>query len=122
MDKLTLTKLIAEADQIKGKARAKQDMFIKSLGGTVTIQEPERSVCLDAMDMGAAGDDYLVLECVIEPNLKDAGLMQAFGCTTPLEVVTAIFKPGETAQIAKAAVDMAGYGADSVQAVENLKN
>ncbi len=122
MEKVTLTKLIAEANRIKSKARDTKEMYIKSLDGTITIQEPERSLCLDALDMGQTGDDYLVMECVTDPNLKDSGLIQAFGCSTPLEVVSTIFKPGEIAQIAKEAVELAGYGESSVRAVEDLKN
>ncbi|NLW92369.1 MAG: phage portal protein [Syntrophomonadaceae bacterium] len=121
-EKVTLAKLIAEADQRKGTARAVQELYIKSLDGTITIQKPDRALCLEALDMGAPGDPYLVMECVIDPDLKAGDLQKAYGCTTPLEVVDSVFEPGEVAQIAKAAVMFAGYGEDSVQLVEDLKN
>jgi hypothetical protein len=123
MEKVTLSKLIAEAENIKKKsaARATKDLYVKSLDGTIVIQEPDRSLCLDAMDMGAEGDDYLVMESVIEPNLKDRDLLQTYGCATPLELIALLFKPGERSKIAIEAVGLAGYG-DSVSAVEDLKN
>lgn len=122
MKKVTITKLIAEADKLKNKRKETKELYVKSLGGTILIEEPKQSLCLDALDMGPGGDEYLVMECVIEPNLKDKGLMQAYGCKTPLEVIPVLFKPGEIATISKEIVALAGYGGDSVQALDDLKN
>lgn len=121
--KITLSKLIAEADQKKAKDNETKELYVKSLDGTITIRKPDRSLCLDALDMGAQeGDPYVVLECVIEPNLKDAELAKAYECVTPLEVVDVVFEPGEVSLIAQEAVKMAGYGSNSVKAVDDLKN
>jgi hypothetical protein len=121
MDRVKLSDLIAKAEEKKAHRKERKDIYVKSLGGLITIEKPDRALCLDVLDMGKDGDSYLVYECVVDPNLKDPALIQAYGCVQPIEVVEKIFEPGEIAQIAKIAVELAGYG-DSVKLVDDLKN
>ncbi|QNB48210.1 hypothetical protein BR63_19205 [Thermanaerosceptrum fracticalcis] len=119
--KLTIKDLIAKKEAIKDQSKILQ-LYVKSLDGLITIQKPSRQLCLDAIEMGnAEGDAYLVYNSVVEPNLKDKELQDAFGCVSPLDIVEAIFEPGEIVSIAKECLVFAGYG-DNVKLVDEIKN
>jgi len=122
MDKVKLSDLIARADKKKGQPRERKELFIKSLDGIITVEKPDRALCLEAQDMGTEGNCYLVYECVAEPKLKDSSLQAAYGCIQPLDIVDQIFEPGEIAQLSIELVRMAGYDEGSVRMVEDLKN
>lgn len=120
--KLSLSDLIANAEKIKSKKAEKKDLYIKSLDATITIEKPERSTVLDSYELGEEGSNaYLVYECVVEPNLKDAKLQETFGAKG-YEILDKIFDPGEVDSIAKEIVSFAGYGNNSVQVVNEIKN
>lgn len=118
---LTVKELIARKQQLANKGAKKQTLYIKSLDANITIQQQSREVYLDAMDMGAAGDSYVVYNAVIEPKLKDKELQEAYGCTEPMDIVFKIFEPGEIPQIAMVCAELAGFG-NSVKVVEEIKN
>ncbi len=120
--KLTLQELIAKKEQIQDtKTNKTKDLYISSLDGSITIQKPDKQLCLDALEMDQQGDTYLVYHCVVQPNVKDKKLLQAFGCTEPIEIVEKLFEIGEISAIAKECITLAGYG-DSVTVVEDIKN
>lgn len=121
-DKIKLTDLIAQADKKKAQGKKRADIYVKSLEGLITIEQPDRALCLDALDKDEKGDDYLVYECVIEPSLKDKALQDAYGCIEPLDIVEKIFDPGEISLIAVEIIGLAGYGSGSIQVVDDLKN
>ena len=54
----------------------------------------------------------------IESVLKAKEVQEAFGCAEPIDVVEAIFKPGEIPQIAIECMKLAGY-MGGVEAVKN---
>lgn len=120
--KVTIKDLIARKETIKERVNKTVQLHIKSLDGLITIQKPSRQLVLDALDMGKeSGDSYMAYNTVIEPNLKDKELQEAYGCVAPMEIVDKIFEPGEVAQIAQECVILAGYG-DSVKLVDEVKN
>lgn len=122
--KITLKELIAKREQMLAAKQTpkRQELFVKSLEGVITVQAPERAVILEAQEMGAeASDAYLVYQCVTEPNLKDSELHRAFGCVEPLEIVDCIFSAGEVVSIAKQCLELGGY-MDGVTVAESLKN
>lgn len=128
MAKVTIASLMEQKDKLKNKKAKQQTLFIASLGGEIIIQEPDRSVALEAMAMTHdeqkqdMADPYLVYHCVVEPNLKDATLQKEFGCTEPMDIVDMIFQPGEVASIGGFALKLAGY-ATGVRAVDQeIKN
>lgn len=101
------------------KAPEKKELYVKSLNGTIVIERPSLSLCTDAAKMeGEAADAYMVYQCVKEPNLKSDELREAFGVSDPLDVVQAIFLPGEISGIAAECIVLAGYGS-SVRAIKN---
>ena len=118
--KLTLQELMKRKEQklAAKKTKATQDLYIKSIDATITIEEPEAALCRDANDMEAGeGDKYMCYECIKEPNLKDKELQEAFGCSSPMDIVEVIFKPGVIPQIAIECMKLAGYvgGVDAVK-------
>jgi Phage XkdN-like protein. len=122
MDKVKLSDLIAQAEKKKTQSKQRKQLYIKSLDGVITVQHPDRALCLEVQDMGSDGNAYLIYECVIEPNLKDSALQNAYGCIKPLDIVDAIFEPGEIALLSNEIIKMAGYDESAVKVVEDLKN
>ena len=123
--KLTLKEIIARKEQIINERKSKKtaDLYIKSLDGTITIQQLERSVIAEASEMqDTKGDVFAVYQAVIEPPLKSQELRDAFGCVEPIEIVEKLFAPGEISGIAKEVLNLSGYTDDSVSVVDGLKN
>ena len=119
--KLTLAELLRRKEQMleSKKVKKTQDLYIKSIDATITIEEPTGALCRDANDMEAGeGDKYLCYECIIEPNLKSKEVQDAFDCAVPMDVVDIIFAPGEIPQIAIGCMKLAGY----MGGVEVIKN
>ena len=119
--KLTLAELLRRKEQMleSKKTKKTQDLYVKSIDATITIEEPTGSLCRDANDMEAGeGDKYLCYECIIEPNLKSKEVQDAFDCAVPMDVVDIIFAPGEIPQIAIECMKLAGY-MGGVEAVKN---
>lgn len=122
--KLTLKDLIARKEQMleAKKTPKRQDLFVKSLDGVITIEEPTRALVIEAQEMGSdSSDAYMVYQCVVEPNLKDTELHKEFGCVEPLEIVDKLFAAGEVVSISKQCLELGGY-VDGVTVADTLKN
>lgn len=120
--KITLKDLIARKEQMLESKRQEKtaELYVKSLGGTITITSPTAALARDAQGM-ENGDDYMVYSCVVEPCLKSKELQAEFGCVEPLEIVQKVFDAGEIPQIALECLKLAGY-LDSVKQVSEIKN
>ena len=120
--KITLQELIRRKEQMLEVKRIPKtaNLYIKSLGGTITIESPTAALAKDAQEMDN-GDAYMVYSCVTEPCLKSRELQEAFGCIDPMEIVDKIFDPGEIPQIAIECLKLAGY-IDGVKVVDDIKN
>ena len=120
--KITLQELIRRKEQmLESKKQPKTaTLFVKSLGGTITIESPTAALAKDAQEMDN-GDAYMVYSCVTEPCLKSKELQTEFGCVDPMEIVDLIFEPGEIPQIAIECLKLAGY-VDGVKVVDDIKN
>ena len=122
--KITLKDLIARKEQmLEAKRTPKRlDLFVKSLDGVITIEEPSRAIVIEAQEMGTdASDAYLIYQCVVEPNLKDTELHKEFGCVEPLEIIDKIFSAGEVVKISQQCLELGGY-VDGVSVADTLKN
>ena len=120
--KLTVGDLIANSDKIKARKNETKELYVKSLDATITVMKPSRATILDSHDLGnEEGNDFLVYECVVEPNLKDPALQEAYS-VTGYGILESIFDLGEVDNIAKEIIVFAGYGADRVSVVETTKN
>ena len=120
MAKVQLKDLIEKKEQLKNKTPKRAEIFVKSLNGTVTIEAPSVALAKDAQGMDD-GDDFIVYNCVVDPNLKDKKLQEEFGTALPLEIVQAIFEPGEIPQVAIECLKLSGY-IEGVKVVDTLKN
>ena len=110
--KITLQELVRRKEQmLEAKKKKKtQELYVASLDGTITIEEPSAALARDAQEMDAGeGDVYMTYECVIDPPLKSKVLQDAFGCREPMEIVEKIFDAGEIPQIGVACKRLAGY-------------
>ena len=107
---VSIAELIANRDQIKNKRQETYD--IDTSIGTITVKQPSVKLIEDVLKIegGRQSDIELIYESVIEPNLKDKDLQQAFGCTAPSDIVPLLFKAGEIGSIASAIMRCAGYG------------
>lgn len=106
--KLTIADLIAKKEALA--ERQKKTATVETELGVLTISMPDKALVAEALDMGKdGGDEYLIYECVKEPNLKDAKLQAAFDCAEPMGIVSKIFKPGEAAALATLIMQHAGY-------------
>ena len=114
---ISVKDLIAKKEEIAAKKHATVD-FVTSIG-TVTVKKPTKSMVLESIERDNDGDAYLILQQVVEPNLKDPELQAAYGCAEPLDIVEKIFMPGEITNLARAIMKTSGYGVDIV---EDLKN
>lgn len=128
--KLKITDLLAQKEAIKNarKAKERRDIYIDELDSIITIEQPDQSAVLDALELGqdedfeGNADSLLVYEMVVEPNLKDDELQKEFGCVEPTDIVEMLFKPGTITFIAKEGIDMAGYNNKSKVVGSELKN
>ena len=86
--KITLAELIRRKEQmLESKKKPKTaTLYIKSLGGTITIESPTSDLARDAQDMDN-GDAYMVYSCVTEPCRKSKELQTAFECVEPMRSI-----------------------------------
>lgn len=119
--KLTLKELIDKKDKFAGAKKETKEIYVEKLDATVTIERPERSLIIESIEMGNdGGDNFLVYNCIVEPDLKDTELQKAYGCVEPTDIVDKIFDLGSVKGIAEQALSMAG--ADSkVSVVDDIK-
>ncbi|WP_105614370.1 phage tail assembly chaperone [Vallitalea okinawensis] len=121
--KLTLQDLLNKKESITNGREETRELYVNSLDGTILIKKPDRKLCLEAIDMDDTdyADIFVVYNCVVEPNLKDQKLHQAYGVIEPDDIVQAIFEPGEITNISKECLKYAGY-INSVEVVADIKN
>jgi hypothetical protein len=119
MSKITIKKLLEDKEKISKKARKQASLYVKSLDGEVVIQAPTASQTKDAQDTDYP-DEYIIYNCLVEPNLKDEALQKEFGCIDPIEIVSKIFDAGEIPLIAVECLRLSGY-VDGVKVVADIK-
>ncbi|MFD3271521.1 hypothetical protein ACE3MS_15485 [Paenibacillus dendritiformis] len=126
--KLTITDLLARKEQLKKKKVRKQTLLVESLDAEIVIQEPSRAIVTEALEMSQdstrseMADIHVVYHSVVEPNLKDKELQDAFGCVEPTDIVKFIFRDGEIGMISGLAVQLAGYGQGISKVDREIKN
>lgn len=103
-------------------AAAKKETYdLETSIGVITVKKPTAAMVLESK--ATEGDAYLVLNCVVSPNLKDAKLQEAYGCVEPTDIVRKLFDAGEMTRIAVAILDCAGYNKNIVRKVhDDAKN
>ena len=106
---VSIEELIAKKDEIKAKKAAKY--ALETSIGDIIVRLPTSGIIADAWNFNSSmdGNKYVILECTVEPNLKNAELQKAYGVGDPMDIVPALFQPGEITRIASAILDKAGY-------------
>ena len=120
---VTVADLIAKREEIKNKRKERYD--IETSIGTIIVKQPTRRMIDDILkgQDNRQNDIELIFETVIEPNLKDKDLQQAYGCSVPSDIVPMIFQPGEVSPLARAIMRTAGFGTSFETKIhEEIKN
>ena len=120
---VTVADLIARREEIKNKRKDRYD--IETSIGTIIVKQPTLRMIDDILkgQDNRQNDIELIFETVIEPNLKDKDLQQAYGCTIPSDIVPMLFKPGEVSALARTIMRLAGFGASFEAKIhEEIKN
>lgn len=120
--KLTLNEIIKRKIQIEEskKQRKKAVVYVDSLQGCVTLIEPEKKLLKDIqkMDNEDEANSYALYNCIIEPDIKDKSLIEAYECSEPTEIIDKIFTYSEIVSMGSILNRMLG----SVSVVEEIKN
>ena len=120
---VTVADLIARREEIKNKRKELYD--IETSVGTIIVKPPTMKLLDDILkgQDNRQNDIELIFETVVEPNLKDKDLQQAYGCEVPTDIVPMIFKPGEVSALARAILRISGFGGNLEAKIhEEVKN
>jgi translation initiation factor 1 (eIF-1/SUI1) len=129
--------LAVDAKEIKEKQTAKIEIkrLSKLVGEPffVTVQEVDgeryQELQMELLDKKGKADysriyrqnTLLVLEGVVEPNLKDQELQKHFGASTPKDLAEILFQGGAMAKIADLISKVSGFDNDDEEE-EEIKN
>ena len=93
------------------QARKKKLFDLTTSMGVITFKQPGRALVAESVNMDDS-DPYLIMECAVEPNLKDKSLLEAYGCAEPTDLPEKMFTSGEVNMIARKLYEIAGYRKD----------
>ena len=103
---VSIKELIEQKEAAQARKRKLFDLTTSV--GVITFKQPSRALVAETIDMEDS-DPYLIMECAVEPNLKDRTLMEAYGCAEPTDVPDKLFTSGEVNMIARKLYAIAGY-------------
>lgn len=105
---ITVAELIEKKQSIQAKNKTRY--VLDTSVGEIVAKLPTLSTVSDAWDMNTMeANKYLILNCVIEPDLRNKQLLDAYGCVEPTDIISAIFQVGEISRIATALMKLAGF-------------
>ena len=111
---ISVKDLIAKKEALVNKKKELYDLTTSI--GVITVAKPSD-------ELTDASDEYLIINSVVEPNLKDKALLEAYNCASPFDIVGKLFDAGEVYAISKAIMKTAGFGIDIETKVhETVKN
>lgn len=118
---VSIKELLAKKTEIEKSKNALYD-FETSIG-TITVRKPDRLLLMDAFEMEKNADEFLIVQSVIEPNLKDSKLLEGFKCVEPIEIVNKLFEVGEVRAISTKIIELVGSGKEiSATLHDDVKN
>lgn len=126
--RLTVLDLMKDKEKYQTKKNAETVVKIDRLGVEIVIENPDKSLCMEAIAMGRnpetseSADKFLVYSVMKEPNLKDAELQKKYGCIEPYDIVDEIFEIGEITELAILALEKGGVKRGTISVVEEVKN
>lgn len=130
---ITAKELIAKKTDITARKAGLVEIEVRDIG-TFTFKAPSTADFVDAAeysrthggaDSSALTTVYMIYSLCEAPDLHDVDLQKAYGAHGH-DIVTALFKPGEIAQISDILSEAAGFGEGAGDAVykvtSKLKN
>ena len=107
MEITRLTELMGAPFKVKCKAiDGERYAEIQRAGVDITKKGSIKSLNIIEMHV------LTVIDGVVEPSMKDAKLLQHFGCVTPKELVKKLFLAGEIADLNNIITELSGYEKD----------
>lgn len=122
--KLVLADLIAKKLEKESKRAKTEDVFIKSLGGDITVQVPEDRVVMKAIDVMKDGDIESVMEAygyLIYHSVelfKNTELHNEYEVQVPTDIVYKLLELNERLELGDKIMKMSGL-ADLDKKVKN---
>lgn len=96
----SIEELIRLKEAKEKKRNEVREVYIKSIDSNVKYKMADRIQIIKAQELGKyEADAALVYDNVVEPNLKDRTLQDAYGCNFPMEIVDKLFDPSEVVEI-----------------------
>ena len=105
-----------------------EERFVVSLNDDdLLFRVPTRGDIADSQNYASDGtraDEYLIYSTILEPDLRDPALQKEFldKNADPVDIVGAIFRPGEVQTMAQLIMEQAGYFNDDVKVRKEVKN
>lgn len=120
---LSAKELIKKRKLIEEKKRKEFIIEINDMG-QFKFRTPDMFDVIDSQAFKGGGheEEYMIYTCMVEPNLRNAELQEAYECHEPFDIVDALFLPGEKQAIAQLLLDQAGYKDDIAKVVSEVKN
>lgn len=103
-------------------------MHVKSLDGVVKVRVPKYNLMMESIDISNKEGEYegnlhLLYESIVEPNLKDTRLHEAYNVDRPYDVISEIFSFGEILSMVKNISQSADFNTERVVTlVDDIKN
>lgn len=118
---VSIQELIEKRDEIKARKQAKVTM--QTSIGEIICKKPSSTLLTEAMNLDDGGDIYLLYNSIIEPNVKDKSLQEAFNCGEPTDIIKALFEVSEVPAISGALLKSTGFGKDvHAKVYDEVKN
>ena len=67
-------------------------------------------------------NELIIVNQVVDPNLKDAEMLKKAGCTTPEQFIYKTLLSGEIAELVERISELSGFDTDFEEQVEEVKN
>lgn len=106
---ISVKELIEKRETIKERKSRLFDLTTSA--GVITVKQPTVALVDEAIQT-TNDDAYLIIECTVNPNLKDKSLLDAYGCLEPTDIPEKIFDAGEVRSIARKIMECAGFRKD----------
>ena len=134
---MTTVELLMQADVEKITTRPEAKLEVKSLSEKlgepfiVTIRALGSKKFTEISGLALKSDNtadmskmadaqaLMIVESMVEPNLKDKELQEHFGCKTPKDLALRLFGGGDLAAIANHVTELSGFGQSSVVEIKN---
>lgn len=106
---VTIAELIDKKDEIS--ANKKKHYAIETSIGEIICKLPTSGLVAEAWGMAdtMTANKFMILNCCVEPNLKDSQLQKEFGCGEPTDIVPLLFQVGEISRIPTLLMELAGF-------------